>query len=189
MTDQTKSYFQSFREVVKVVNSSLELKEVLDILVRNVTSAMDLKACAVRLLAPKTRTLEVVASHGLSEGYVNKGPVDADRSIASAMKGETVIIRDARTDPQAQYPEAAVGEGIATIVSIPLKIRGRVIGVMRLYTAEPRDFVDEELQFAEAVGEVGAIAIENARMYEKIKKDYEAVMSDIHRFVGYRRSI
>jgi signal transduction protein with GAF and PtsI domain len=189
MTEQPQSYFQSFREVVKAVNSSLELNEVLDILVRNVMSAMELKACAVRLLAPKTRTLELVASNGLSEGYVKKGPVDADRSIASAMKGQTVIIWDARNDPQAQYPDAAIREGIATIVSIPLKIRGRVIGVMRLYAAEPRDFAVDELQFAEAVGEVGAIAIENARMYEKIKKDYEAVMSDIHRFVGYRRSI
>lgn len=189
MTSDIKSYFESFREMVKAVNSSLDLKEVLNILVRNAVEVMELKACAVRLLASKTRTLELVASRGLSASYINKGPVDADRSIAAAMEGHTVVIQDAKTDPQAQYPEAALEEGIATIVSIPLKIKGRVIGVMRLYTGEPKEFSKEELQFAEALGEVGAIAIENARMYEKIKKDYEAVMSDIHSFVGYRRSI
>lgn len=189
MASHLKSYFESFREVVKAVNSTLELAEVLSILAGNVTRVMDLKACAIRLLAPKKRTLELVASVGLSDRYINKGPVGADRSIAAAMEGKTVVIPDARTDPQAQYPQEAAAEGIATIVSIPLSIKGRVIGVMRLYTAEPRTFSSEELEFAEALGEVGAVAIENARMYEKIKKDYEAVMTDIHSFVGYRRSI
>jgi GAF domain-containing protein len=189
MKSSTKSYFESFREVAKAANSTLELGEVLQLLVENVTRVMGLKGCAVRLLAGKTRTLELVASQGLSDDYINKGAVDADRSIAAAMTGATVIIADARTDPNAQYPEAAAREGIATIVSIPLTIKGRGIGVMRLYTEAPRKFSKDEIHFAEALGEMGAIAIENARMYEKIKKDYEDVMSDIHRFVGYRRSI
>ncbi|NIR17474.1 MAG: GAF domain-containing protein, partial [Desulfobacterales bacterium] len=53
------------------------------------------------------------------------------------------------------------------IVSVPLRIKGGVIGVMRLYTPEPREFSEEEINSAEALAEMGAIAIENARMYEK----------------------
>jgi signal transduction protein with GAF and PtsI domain len=177
MQSQEKLYFDSFREVVKAVNSTLDRQEVLDLLVNNVTQVMDLKASAIRLLDPRKRTLELVASHGLSEKYLKKGPVDADQSIADAMEGKTISVYNVIEDPRAQYPKQAQEEGIASIVSVPLRIKGLIIGVMRLYTPEPREFSREEINSAEALAEMGAIAIENARMYEKIKRDYETLMS------------
>ena len=83
----------------------------------------------------------------------------------------------------------AAKEGIGSIISVPLSIKGQAIGVLRLYTSEPRDLSEEEVTSAEALAETGAIAIENARMYESIKQDYEKVMSDVYQFAGYRRSI
>jgi GAF domain-containing protein len=68
-------------------------------------------------------------------------------------------------------------------------IKGRIIGVLRLYTSQPRNSSQEEIGFFEALAEMGALAIENARMYEQLRKDYENLMSDILMFVGYRRSI
>ena len=177
MKSQEKGYFDSFREVVKAVNSTLDRQEVLDLLVSNVSQVMDLKASAIRLLDPKKRTLELVASHGLSEKYLNKGPVDADKSISDAMEGKTISVYNVTEDPRAQYPKEAEEEGIASIVSLPLRTKGRVIGVMRLYTPEPREFSQEEINSGEALAETGAIAIENARMYERIQKDYETLMS------------
>jgi len=180
MKPQEKGYFDSFREVVKAVNSTLDRQEVLGLLVSNVTQVMDLKASAIRLLDPKKRTLELVASHGLSEKYLNKGPVDADRSIADAMEGKTISVYQVTDDPRAQYPKEAQEEGIASIISVPLRTKGRVIGVMRLYTPEPREFSEEEINSAEVLAETGAIAIENAKMYERIKKDYESIMRDLY---------
>lgn len=188
MADRERTYFESFRIVARAITSTLEVQEVLDMLVRHVAEVMDLKACAIRLLHPKKRTLELVAAHGLSEDYIKKGPVDADRSIAEAMQGKTVSVSNIAEDPRAQYPEQARAEGIVGMVSVPLAIKGRVFGVLRLYTSSPRGFGEDELNFAEALAELGAIAIENARMYERIKKDYESVMSDVYSFVGYRRS-
>jgi signal transduction protein with GAF and PtsI domain len=188
-TTPAKTYFDSFREVVKAINSTLDLREVLDLLVSKVTQVMDLKACAIRLLDSKQRTLELLASQGLSDAYIQKGSVDADRSIAEAMEGKIVVIKDAAKDSRAQYQREAIAEGIVSIVSVPLQVRSRVIGVLRLYSGSHREFSEDELNFAEALAEMGAIAIENAKMYERIKKDYESVMSDVYNFVGYRRSI
>ncbi len=179
----------SFREVAKAVNSSLDLQKVLNLLVTDVTRVMELKACAIRLLHGKRRTLELVASHGLSDKYLNKGPVDADKSIADAMEGKTISVYNVAEDPRAQYPKEAAEESIASIISVPLRIKGQVIGVVRLYTPEPREFSEEEIHSAEALAEMGAIAIENAKMYERLKRDYETVMKDIYSFVGYRRSL
>jgi transcriptional regulator with GAF, ATPase, and Fis domain len=189
MKARKKSFFDSFREVVKTINSTLDLREVLKMLVGEVRKVLDLKGCAIHLLDPNRRTLEIVSSQGLSEKYIRKGPVDVDRSIAEAMQGKTIHIHNAGEDPRVQYQKEAIEEGIYGIVSIPLPIKGRMIGALRLYTAEPRTLSDDEINFAEALAEMGAIAIENARMYETIRKNYEDVMSDILTFVGYRRSI
>lgn len=189
MTPSEKLFFDSFREVVKAVNSTLDIKEVLKMLVSKVPQVMDLKGCAIRLLDPNRQTLEMVSSHGLSEDYLRKGPVDADRSIVETMEGKTIYIYDATEDPRVQYQKEAAEEGIYSILSLPLSIKGRMIGVLRLYTAESRTFTEGEINFIEALAEMGAIAIENAKMYESIRKDYENVMSDIYAFIGYRRSI
>lgn len=189
MKPNEKEYFNSFREVVKAIHSTLDIREVLKMLVTKVAQGMNLKGCAIRLLDPNRRTLELVSSYGLSEKYLRKGSVDVDRSIAEAMEGKTVSIYNATEDPRAQYQKEASDEGIYSIISVPFSIKGRVIGVLRLYTAEPRTFSKDEIDFIEALAEMGAIAIENARMYERVCKDYEEVMSDILTFVGYRRSI
>ena len=189
MKTQDRLYFDSFREVVKAVNSTLERQEVLDLLVSNVAQVMDLKACAIRMLHGKQRTLELLASQGLSERYINKGPLVADRSIADAMQGKTVSVYKASEDPRIQYPKEAAREGIGSIISVPLSYKRQVIGVLRLYTAEPREFSETELDFAESLSEVGALAIENARMHETIKEDYAAAMNEMNGFIGYRRSI
>ena len=181
MKPQEKGYFESFLEVVKAVNSTLDRQEVLDLLVSNATQVMNLKASAIRLLDEKQQALELEASHGLSEKYLNKGPVDADKSIADAMEGKTISVYNVTEDPRAQYPKEAEEEGIVSIISLPLRIKGRVIGVMRLYTPEPREFSEEEINSAEVLAETGAIAIENAKMYQRITKDYEAIMRDLYR--------
>jgi signal transduction protein with GAF and PtsI domain len=166
MDSKERSYFESFKKVLKAVGSTLSLEDVLDLLVRNVTEVMGLKACAIRLFDPTKRTLELVASHGLSRRYIEKGPVDADSSIAQTMEGKIVTILNIAGDPRAQYSQAAVEEGIVSLGSIPLSRKGRVIGVMRIYTGDPHNFSVDELNFAEALAEMGAIAIQNAQIYE-----------------------
>lgn len=178
MKPNERLYFDSFREVVKAVHSTLDIKEVLNVLARKVAQVLDLKGCAIRLLDSSRMRLRLVASSGLSEKYLLKGPVDVDRSISEAMRGKIVSIYNAQEDPRVQYQKEAKEEGIFSIISAPLSIKGRVIGVMRLYTAEPRTLLDDEVNFIEALAEMGAIAIENARMYERMKKDYENAMGD-----------
>ncbi len=189
IVSQERKFLKSFQQVSKAVTSTLAVNEVLNMIVTQVAEVMDLKACAVRLLDEKAKVLELVASHGLSEFYIKKGPVDADKSIADAMTGKPVIIKNAQEDPRTQYPEEAKKEGIFTIVSIPMIIKGKVIGVLRMYTGEPRDFTQQEIDFVSSLAEMGAIAIENARIYERIRSDYESIMSDIYQYIGYRKSI
>lgn len=165
---------QTLYEVARTVSSSLRLREVLDTIAHQAVSGMDARACSIRLLNPETGELEAVASAGLSEKYWNKGPVTVAASGLDqrVMEGEAVQIRDPRTDPHWQYPEAAESEGLASVLSLPLRARDSVLGVMRIYAHQKRDFSDEEIELLSAFAHGAAVAIENAELYEESRRGY-----------------
>ncbi|PIX23933.1 MAG: GAF domain-containing protein, partial [Deltaproteobacteria bacterium CG_4_8_14_3_um_filter_45_9] len=88
-----------------------------------------------------------------------------------------VIIEDATSDPRVQYPREAKQEGIASIVSVPITIRGRIIGSLRLYTSVPCRFTQDDIDFLLAIAMQSGLAIENAKMYEYVKVNYEKLMA------------
>jgi len=181
------NFLKGMLEVSKAVNSTLEVKKVLHLLVKTAVTALDIKAAAVRLLDETRQKLELVASYGLSDRYLNKGPVLSDKSIAEAMMGKAVSIYDVASDARATYPKEAMEEGIKSILSVPITLKGKVIGVMRIYTGKLQEFSDEEITFISSLAEQAALAMENARMYQKLKGEYEELMGDIYRFTGFTR--
>ena len=181
------NFLKGLLEVSKAVNSALDVKKVLQLLVKTAVNALDIKAAAVRLLDEKRARMELVASYGLSDRYITKGPVGADKSITEAMMGKAVSIYDVASDPRATYPKEAAEEGIRSILSVPINLKGNVIGVMRIYTSEYRDFSDDEITFISSLAEQAALAMENARMYQKLKGEYEELMGDIYTFTGFTR--
>ncbi len=180
-------FLKGLLEVSKAVNSALDVKKVLQLLVKTAVNALDIKAAAVRLLDEKRLRMELVASYGLSDRYITKGPVGTDKSITEAMMGKAVSIYDVASDDRATYPKESMEEGIKSILSVPITLKGNVIGVMRIYTSEPRDFSEDEITFISSLAEQAALAMENARMYQKLKGEYEELMGDIYSFTGYTR--
>ncbi len=180
-------FLKGLVEVSKVINSALDVQKVLQLLVKTATTSLDIKGAAVRLLDDKRQILELVASYGLSDRYINKGPVATDKSIAETMLGKPVSIYDVSQDPRLMYAKEAAEEGIKSILSVPIVLKGKLIGVMRIYTAEPRAFSDDEITFISSLAEQAALALENARMYQKLKGEHEELMQDMYRFVGYTR--
>ena len=180
-------FLKGLLEVSKAVNSALDVKKVLQLLVKTAVTALEIKAAAVRLLDDKRLKMELVASYGLSDRYITKGPVGTDKSITEAMMGKAVSIYDVASDDRATYPKESLEEGIKSILSVPITLKGNVIGVMRIYTSEPRDFSEDEITFISSLAEQAALAMENARMYQKLKGEYEELMGDIYSFTGFTR--
>jgi transcriptional regulator with GAF, ATPase, and Fis domain len=131
--------------------------------------------------------LDVSASHGLSEAYLRKGPLDADKSIAETLDGLIVLILDTSNDSRVQYPEEAKKEGIASVLSVPITVKGQIIGVLRIYTSEQRNFSDDEYELISGLADVGGIAIDNARMHNHLKAEHEKLIDETHRWFEYGR--
>lgn len=182
-------YLRVLKEAAKALTSTLQVQEILDLIVDKTVENLKVKACSIRLASPKNKVLKVVCSKGLSEEYMTKGPVATDQSIAATMAGEVVWVEDAKRDSRAQYPEAAEKEGIASILSVPIILQDEVIGAVRLYTSSPRRFSDFEVEFVQSMAEFGAIALENARLHRSLQEDYQAVIDDIQLYRGYTGSL
>lgn len=185
MQSKEMLYFKLFREVCSKINESLELNKILALIAGNAANMLNVKGCIIYLLDRLDKTLKVGSSFGLSDAYINKGPLDADKSIIATLKGETVVVPDATHSPLIQYPEQARKEGIVTILSIPLSVKQHVIGVLRLYAAEQRTFEEIEMEFASGLADISAIAIENARMYSHLESDYQKLINDVHLWFDY----
>jgi len=172
-------YYHKLYELAAMLNSSHAPDTVLQAFVEGVAKALGAKGCSLLLLSPDRKNLVHTISYGLSARYVKKGQVSADKSIAQALDGEAVSILDATTDERVQYPRENKEEGIASILSVPMMQRGDIVGVVRVYTAEPHKFTADDTYFVWAAANLGAIALENARLYDSIAKDYEALKRDV----------
>ncbi len=174
--ERESEYLKSFQQISYTINATLNIGQVLDLVVTKVTQVLGGKGATVRLLDPKTQHLYLAQSHGLSKEYLNKGPVDSQKSIAENLAGRTVVVDDVFTDPRLQYPAETAEEGIRKLLSIPLSVRGKVIGVLRVYTGERNPFTEREIHFASAVAQQCALAIENARIYQRVKYEYQQLL-------------
>ncbi len=172
-------YYRQLYELAAAFNSAHAPRAVLESTVEGLAKAIGAKGCSLLLLTPDKKVLLHTVSSGLSEGYAQKGPISADRSISGALDGRVVTVLDASKDERIQYPEEAKQEGIASILSVPVMLRGEVIGVIRVYTGRPYEFTPEDIYFVGAVANLAAIALENARLLETAQKDYETLRQDV----------
>lgn len=177
--EQRKENNKLFWELAKSINSSLKLNETLENMAKNITKTMNLKGCVIRILDEEKKVLELMASYGLSEKYIKKGKVDLAKSSIEPLNGNPAYVRDASTDERMQYPQEAKEEGIASILSMPMSVMGKIVGVMRLYTHTPREFDEDETTFIRALADLCGIAVENSIMYQKLKDDFEELRDNL----------
>lgn len=173
-----KDYYTALHQTALTISSSLELEQVLQSVVTSITEAMQVKACALRLLDPRTDQLQLSAVYGLSSDYLMKGPITLKYSVmdSEALTGTPVVIHDVKTDARFQYKEEAHREGIVSVLCVPLEVHGRAIGVMRVYTNESCTFHQDDIQFLSVLASLAALAIENANLYDGLKRSYDGVM-------------
>jgi GAF domain-containing protein len=144
-----------------------------------ITKQLGLKSCHVRLLSRDQSVLEHVASYGLSDEFLTKGPVDAERSVSEALKGEVVLVEDCSLDPRIQFPGEHAREGIVSLLTVPLESRGQVIGVMRFGTAERRKFTPEEIDFFKVVTVFCTSAIIHSMFHQILENVNEAIRASM----------
>jgi signal transduction histidine kinase len=175
--DSAYQRMQTLYQVTSTVSSTLNLEEVLNLITHNTAEAMQVKACTIRLLDEKEQKVETVAACGLSEGFLNKGPIEIQKSPVTHQiltSHQPAIVADSTQDDRLQYRGEMQVEGIGSILYVPLVIRGKAEGVIGVYSSEPHHFSKDDAEFLSALAGGVATAIVNARAYQALEQADEA---------------
>ncbi len=160
--------------VADAFNSPLNTKELLERAARAVVERLDLKACQFSLLSQDQQLLDHIASFGLEEAFLGRGPVET-AGLAEALEGRPVAVADCRSDSQVQYPEAHSTAGLVSSLAVPLKTRGQVIGVVQVYAGESREFSETDVKLMEVLAAFCARAVTHS-MFHKILDNVTAAI-------------
>lgn len=162
------TYFKAIHEIGKTINATYELDTILDLIVTPLPTVMNLKAATIRLIETAKGKLTLKAAHGLSQSYLERGPLDEELATYYLKQGEPVVIPDARKDIHTLYHKEAAREGIRSILAVPIAVQEEIIGILRLLTEKVRYFSPADINFAMAVGEQMGVAIQRSLDYSKM---------------------
>ena len=158
---ERKFYLQHFRAISHAISTYEDLNVLTNHLAEGTSRRFKAKGCSIMLLDERDNQLYPVSSYGLSEEYLYKGPVIMDDKHCAIRKGEPVFVEDMQNDARVQYPEAAAKEGIVSMLSIPIKCRDAIIGLIRIYHSEPRLIHEEDIETLCVMSEHLGLVIEN----------------------------
>jgi GAF domain-containing protein len=160
-----------FSDLAANIASSLDIKVVLQTLTEDVSRALDVKAASIRLLNDERNMLKMIAHYGLSDKYIGTTIVSAEKSITDALSGRPAMIVDVAADKTVRRKKEKMEDGIASILSLPIKAKDDVIGVLRLYSGTRRVFTEDEMMLVAALANLGGLAIQNAGYYLMLQSD------------------
>ena len=179
MSVQEKIDINLFKVVFRAMAQSDNLEIMANHLTQLLVAALEIKGSTIFALNPESEELEVLASFGLSMGYVNKGPILTKKSIPESSSVKPTIIRDVQDSGRLQYPEDATKEGIGALVSIPIIFYGKVIGALRLYHQEPWNIADEDVDSLQVLAENIGLAMTYTRVLKALKT-IRYTIDDVH---------
>lgn len=158
---ERKFYLRHF----KAISHAISTYEDLPLLMRHITEGVcrtfKTKGACILLFDEREKQLFMVTSHGISEKYLNKGPLFVDEKQGAFQTGEPVYIDNMQKDPRVQYPEAAVEENLVSMLSIPIRCRDIVVGILRIYHSESLQLHEEDINSLTILTEQLGVVIEN----------------------------
>ncbi len=181
------SEMRALIQISQSISSTLSLDEVLHLIAENAAKTLTMKAASIRLLDEERKKLQLRAAYGLSKSYLEKGSVDVEKSIIDkeCLKCKVISIQNIQKNKRLQYPEELMREGVMALLTLPLTLRGSALGVLRVYASTPYTFTESDIDFLSALACQGAIAIENARLFEHIKSEYEDLTRDVWKWYDW----
>ena len=152
-------------------------EEIMQLIVNMTAQMMGSNICSIMLLDEKNHELRLVASQSLDPGYREKPPVKVHGSLTgkAVTTRKPVVVKDVRKETQYQYRDLAIKQGLASLLSVPMMFKDKVLGVMNYYTAEEHAFTEDEVAFAQSVANQCASAIENTRLLSEKLAAQEAL--------------
>lgn len=162
---------EALTKISQAITSDLYIEDILKLIVTVTAKVMGSKICSLMLLDEEKNELVIRATQSISDEYNKKPNVKLNEGIAGkvAKDGYPIAVLDVRKDPNYINRKVAEKEGLCSLLSVPMKVKGKTIGVINSYVSQPHKFNKTEIGVLTTVANQAAIVIENGRLLVETK--------------------
>jgi len=166
-----KEYLETLSKIGKAITSDLYLGDILKLIVTLTANVMNAKICSLWLLDEKEQALRIRATQAMSEEYLKDRKLMVGEGIVGlvAKDKKPIVIPDVLKDPRYKEKTLAKKEKLVSMVSVPMMVKNKVIGVINCYTTTLYDFSESDIDLLTAVANQAAVSIENTELMVKTK--------------------
>ena len=179
-------------EISKAIASGLYLEDVLRLIVTVTAKVMDSKICSLWILDEKDQKLKLKATQSISDEYLKERSLNLGEGVVGhvALHNRPMATLDVLKEPLYKEKELAKKEGLVSMLSVPMCIKDRVIGVINCYTSYPHPFSKSEGEMLTTVANQAAICIENSGLMETLDIDeiLRLVLEGVTKNIGFDRA-
>jgi signal transduction histidine kinase len=161
--------------VSAAISGLLDLDAILNIGLDNVLNIMNGTVGGIMLLDEPSQTLSYQVYHGLSDTYAEEMRLKVGEGIAGkvAQSGRAILVEDISSESNAARIDLISSEGLKAFISVPLRAKDNVLGVMNVASHMSHRFTKEDVHLLHSIGDQLGTAIEQARLHERLRKARE----------------
>ena len=177
-TQESLSRLRSLVELSVTLNSTLNVKDLLALIIRTAAEVLDCEAASILLYDEKKKVLFFAAATGSDERKLAKIPVPLKTSLAGTIfsKNEPLVINELKGDPRHDRKASAyVGFEARSLLGVPLQIQERTIGVLEALNKKRGEFSESDIITLSVIASHAAVAINNAQLVQALERAYEEV--------------
>lgn len=162
---------EALSKISKAISSDLYLEDILRLIVVVTAEVMKSKICSLWLVDERDQALKIRATQSMSAEYLKERSLKLGEGVVGfvAQENKPMMSYNVLKEPRYKEKELARKEGLVSMLSVPMCVKERVIGVINCYTSFPHKFTRSEVEVLTAVANQAAIAIENAGLIMKAK--------------------
>ncbi|MCM8823316.1 MAG: ANTAR domain-containing protein [Candidatus Omnitrophica bacterium] len=166
-----KDYLKALSEISKAITSELYLEDILKLIVTLTANVMKAKICSLWLLDEKTKELKIKATQAISKDYLRERSIKIGEGIVGlvAKEKKTISILNVLDDDRYKEKELAKKENLVSMLSVPMMVKKKLIGVINCYTTSEYKFTQEDIELLSVVANQSAVAIENTELLVRTK--------------------
>jgi signal transduction protein with GAF and PtsI domain len=170
---------EALSKISKAISSDLYLEDILRLIVVVTAEVMKSKICSLWLVDERDKALKIRATQSMSEEYLKERSLKLGEGVVGyvAQENRPMMIYNVLKEPRYKEKELASKEGLVSMLSVPMTVKDKVIGVINCYTSSPHKFTKSEIEVLTTVANQAAIAIENAGLIMKAKIIEDELMS------------
>jgi signal transduction protein with GAF and PtsI domain len=166
-----KEYLETLGKISKAITSDLYLEDILKLIVTLTANVMGVKICALWLLDEKAQELKIRATQAMSQEYLKERSIKVGEGIVGlvAKDKKPIAILDVLKDNRYKEKTLAKKESLVSMLSVPMMIKNKVVGVINCYTTSAYKFTKSDINLLGTVADQAAVAIENTELLVKTK--------------------